>query len=305
MILEFLLVQNSLAGSNVPLQMSAEDDGWITIPPMLWQRRCIDAATRFLPTCPGVRAAWVGGSLARGEGDQFSDVDLNCLVSNDTLAFWRHHWSEVVARLVGPMAMARTINESIVGGFSLTGDWEHVDLIIHPLDSFARPVDCHVLYDPDGLIDHFSQATRSDNSMNAGDMSEFVFYLAGSFATLIGRGELILAQDAVVSLRQWLIRLMFAENRRRPIGGSRRLNDFLNAEQRQELQDAGVVMGSAVEATATAATMFYNFAVRARRLSVTDGSEFPELMFKVTERHLRRTLGELWPAGVRTDCGKP
>lgn len=265
-------------------------------PPMPWQRRCIEAATRILPNCPGVRAVWVGGSLARGEGDQFSDVDLNCLVSNDSLEFWRREWSAVVSRLVGPLTMARTINDSVIGGFSLTSDWEHVDLILHPRETFVRPVDCHTLYDPDRLIDAAPSPAQSDNLMNAGDMSEFFFYLAGSFATLIGRSELVLAQNAVISLRQWLVQLMFAENGQRPAGGARRLNSFLTAEQRQDLEKVGGALGSTEDVAAAAAMVFYNFSDRAKHVAEADGSTFPEPMRELTERHLRRTLGRMWPS---------
>lgn len=285
--------------------MSAEPDGRIAQPPMPWQQRCIAAATQILPDCPGVRAVWVGGSLARGEGDQFSDVDLNCLVSKDSLEFWRHRWSDVISELVGPLTMARTINDSIIGGFSVTRDWEHVDLIVHQLETFVRPAAYHVLYDPARLVDSApSRPVESDKSMSAGDMSEFFFYLTGSFATLIGRGELTLAQNSVLSLRQWLIQLMFVENGRKPIGGARRLNNYLTAEQQEDLEKIGMILDSPQQISASAAKVFYSFAGRAKQLTVIDGSTFPEPMFHVAERHLRRTLGKMWPSPDQTGNGR-
>ncbi|SDT43751.1 nucleotidyltransferase domain-containing protein [Microlunatus soli] len=269
---------------------------WLDTLPLPWQRRCIETAIEILPTCQGVRAVWVAGSLARGEGDQYSDVDLNCLITDDSIPFWRAQWSEVVARCVGNLTLSRTINDAIIGGFSLTSNWEHVDLILHPLTSFAhRPTDHRTLYDPDRLIESAPRSAAAEPQMDVGDMSEFFFYLAGSFATVIGRGELALAQDAVIDLRRWLVRLMLAENRLQPFGGARRLNPLLTAEQRAELEHVGA-LASLDDVTAAAAAIFSSFASRAERISRRDGIEFPQQMYEVTRHHLHQSLGVDGPA---------
>lgn len=275
--------------------MSTEFAAWLNTLPRQWQRRCIIGAIEILPTMPGVQAVWVAGSLARGEGDEFSDVDLNCLVSSGSIPFWREHWSDAVARCLGPLTLARTINDSIIGGFSLTDDWKHVDLILHPLTAFIRPADCRILHDPHGMIENAPARNEPDSPMEVDDMSEFFFYLAGNLATLIGRKELVLAQNAVISLRQWLVRLMLLENRTRPPGGARRLKPYLTPEQLQELEEAGLALGSLEEVSSAAAIVLDNFANRARRLAQDRATSFPDDLLLDTRRHLRRTLGPLWP----------
>lgn len=275
--------------------MDEEVDDWILSAPVPWQRRCLSAAIQILPTCPGVQAVWVGGSLARGDGDRFSDVDLNCLVTDDSLGWWGQQWSEVVSRLVGPLSLARTINDSIVGGFTVASDWRHVDLILHPIGTFTHPGDHHALYDPRRLLTPGVTA-HTDESMSVGDMSEFFFYLAGSYSALVGRGELVLAQNAVITLRQWLIRLMLKENLQTQVGGTRRLNRHLTTDQRHTLIHAGAALGSLEDTSTAVAAVFYDFAERAERLAIADGSAFPAAMRATAENHLRRTLGQQWPS---------
>ena len=46
------------------------------------QRRLIVGITRLLEVEPSVEAAWLAGSLGRGQGDRFSDVDVLALASD-------------------------------------------------------------------------------------------------------------------------------------------------------------------------------------------------------------------------------
>jgi predicted nucleotidyltransferase len=48
----------------------------------------------------GVMALWLGGSLARGEGDLYSDVDLRLAVTQETLEHWRQ--PDLDTLLAGP-----------------------------------------------------------------------------------------------------------------------------------------------------------------------------------------------------------
>lgn len=254
------------------------------------------AARSLLPVQPGVLAAWVGGSLARGQGDAYSDVDLNCLVTDESIPYWRTHWSNVAADCAGELVLARTIDDSIVGGFSLTADWKHVDLIVHRQSSFVVPPDFYVVYDPRAWLTHSAKKSPDNRFYDIGGMCEFFLYLAGSFATLIGRDELLLAQRAVIDLREWLIRLMIAENGNHWRSGQRRLNKYLTEGQRGELEALPTASASSAEATAAARAVFHNFVHRGRVLANRTGVAFPEQMLLAADQHLHRTLGSLWPS---------
>lgn len=74
--------------------------------PVVWQTRVVSAACTVQPDTLGIIAAWLGGSLASGTADRYSDVDLNCLVQDDDLPFWRNSWPSVVERCAGRLVLA-------------------------------------------------------------------------------------------------------------------------------------------------------------------------------------------------------
>ena len=46
------------------------------------QQALVDAIAKALGADPEIEAAWLGGSLGRGAGDAFSDVDIVALVAD-------------------------------------------------------------------------------------------------------------------------------------------------------------------------------------------------------------------------------
>ncbi len=77
--------------------------------------------TRFL-------AAWLVGSLAVGDADPWSDIDLHCCVADDAVDSLRDGgWKEVVDRMT-PTVMATEFHPGALGGYCITPDWVHLDL---------------------------------------------------------------------------------------------------------------------------------------------------------------------------------
>ena len=58
------------------------------LPDLPQRASIVEAASNIWPEA-GVVAIWVGGSLARGAGDLFSDVDFRVAVTQDQLAAWK------------------------------------------------------------------------------------------------------------------------------------------------------------------------------------------------------------------------
>jgi len=54
--------------------------------PTAEQQHLIDVLTRLIEVDPRVEAAWLAGSLGKGGGDEFSDVDLLLLVPENGAA---------------------------------------------------------------------------------------------------------------------------------------------------------------------------------------------------------------------------
>lgn len=106
-----------------------------------------------------VRAVFLKGSIARGEQDEFSDVDLYCVVDRDKFTEFLPrrisymesympliYWSE--ANFVGPQ---------IVGVYQ---DGLHLDLFTVSADAIPMKDAIEVLYDPEGLLQSYKGVTH-------------------------------------------------------------------------------------------------------------------------------------------------
>jgi hypothetical protein len=99
-----------------------------------------------------VRAAWVHGSVARGDADEVSDLDAIVAVADDDIpafaAGWRDRLDEVT-----PTVMARASHGTSGSWLAITPACQRFDLWVEPASSIASsPVHHrHVLFDHDDL----------------------------------------------------------------------------------------------------------------------------------------------------------
>jgi hypothetical protein len=187
------------------------------------QRALIDRAVVVVNGDDRILAAWLGGSYASGQADAYSDVDLHCLVVDDSAGWFTDHWSETAATIAGPLVLASNL-PGVIGGYALTSDWVHLDLIIHPA-SMLEPPDVEgvqPLYDPTKVIPaqaERSGATRQGDPYFPAAAVDLFFYFLGNLVVTFGRGELIVAHGGIVAVRSGLIDLMLAERGIRRTGG--------------------------------------------------------------------------------------
>lgn len=270
---------------------------WIESLPDAWQARVVMSASDQLSKEPGVVVVYVGGSLARGVGDVYSDVDLHCVVEDDALEFWRRHWSAAVARCAGRLVLASDLGGPIVGGFALTEAWEHIDFIVHARSEFQSPsVVSRPVYDPEGILSPPVTAEAAPvGPFYPDDLVRLFLYLVGNLVVTLGRGELIIAHGGVNALRDQLIMLMLAENGIRKTDGNKRLNPYLTEGQRSLLEDLPAVPVAADAITRACRTISVDFVARARRLAETTGEQFPTELLAATDRHLADHLSAWAP----------
>lgn len=114
----------------------------------------LDRSIETFAADPRVRAAWVHGSVARGEADEVSDLDVIIAVADDELPGFAAGWRDRLDRIT-PTVMARP-------SFGTSGSWlavsptcQRFDLWVEPASRVATsPVhDRHVLFDRDGLAE--------------------------------------------------------------------------------------------------------------------------------------------------------
>lgn len=264
---------------------------WRSICPASWQARTVEAAVEVLPATPGLLAAWLGGSLATGLADRFSDVDLNVVVPDEQLNWWRESWASVLERCAGPLVLAQAIGDPVVGGFALTTAWEHVDLVVHARSTLGRPDPCRVLHDPEGLLEErLGPVTSGEPYYPADDVTLFL-YLLGNLVVTVGRGELLVAHGGVGALRDLLVKLMLAENGVHKTDGQKRLNPHLTTEQRTVLEGLPTPGVRADEIVRACGVIRDELVERARRLADLTGASFPEELLAATDQHLARHLG--------------
>lgn len=99
--------------------------GTVMTPPRL--REPLATLVAVCEADPSVLAAWLGGSLARGVADDWSDIDLHILVEDvDEFGQGASGW---FARQM-PTVLVDRIPGVPNGFIFVTPDWVHVDLVV-------------------------------------------------------------------------------------------------------------------------------------------------------------------------------
>ncbi|NHI20703.1 nucleotidyltransferase domain-containing protein [Phycicoccus endophyticus] len=220
-----------------------------------------------------VLAAWLGGSLARGHGDAWSDVDLHLAVT-DASRFDPLAWAGGVL----PLVLADPI-PGVRGGYVLlTQDGLHVDVVLHPGEERPAPGEpVRTLLDRRGLLADTPGRLEAPGPprLPAQEVRLFLYLMYAAVAA-VHRGEVeALAHGASVMRDELLVSLMLAEGGRDG-GSGKRLAARLTAEQREALaalppvgvDQAGLL--TALEALAG------EYLARGRRLAARCASGWPE-----------------------------
>ena len=203
------------------------------------QRNLIERAKVVAADDDRILAAWLVGSYATGQADAYSDVDLHCLISDESTDWFREHWAETASAMLGPTVLERSL-PGMIGGFCLTPDWLHLDLILHP----RSELDPHTvtgltpLYDGSGDLLPKQPKPRVifDKPYFPDQTIALFLYYLGNLPVGPGRGELVMMHGGIFTWRDLLIEVMLAENGVRKRGGKKRLNPLLTDEQRRVLE---------------------------------------------------------------------
>lgn len=261
------------------------------------QQQVIERARAILPTDERVLAIYLIGSYATGTADRFSDVDVHCVVTDDTLGWYVENWADVLRSFTGPTVLTDRIPGIACGGLGITPDWVHVDLVIHPLGSFDRfQYDgVRVLFDRDGTL--FPDGDRPPVGGQPGtpywpqQTVNLFFYFLGNLVTVLGRDEHIVANQGLGLLRDQLIALMLAERGVRRTSGAKRLNALLSDEQRATLEAIPVAGTNPGDLFAANQYITRDFIRRGTALAKATGEPWPQPFVEATLAHLRRHFG--------------
>lgn len=114
----------------------------------------LDRAVTVFGSDPRVRAAWVHGSVARGDADEVSDLDVIIAVRDEDIPEFATGWRDRLDEIT-PTVMARPSFGRVGNWLVITPTCQRFDLWVEPASRIASsPVrDRHLLFDRDDLAD--------------------------------------------------------------------------------------------------------------------------------------------------------
>jgi len=258
------------------------------------QQAVIDRAPAILAADPRILAGWLVGSFATGQADAYSDIDLHCLITDDSADWFRGHWAQTATALVGPLVLAQDI-PGIIGGYTITPDWLHLDLILHSyseLDpktvSGLRP-----LYDRAGNLLPAGSTPRNvfaEPYFPDREIKQFLYFL-GNLPVLIARGERLISHASVTGFREIMTTVMLAERGIHDRGGAKRLNPFLTAEQRQSLESLPTAVMDDDQIIEALRVVTRAVRQRSKQLAARTGATWPQDLEAAALRSIQRQLG--------------
>jgi predicted nucleotidyltransferase len=223
-------------------------------------------------------AAWLGGSLAAGNADGYSDVDLRIAVADEAFDAFVATWETLVERLA-PTVLRRRIGPPegpIIT--AITPEWLRFDVAIVRSSTPDRLGD-RVLFDRRTSLPAASTPPAADPAARLPVLVEEFLRVLGLSRVAHGRDEVILATHGGGLLRWSLVELFLIENRARR-GGMLHLNQYLSAEQRAILETLPIDPWEHHAAVARA------FLPRARALMAAHGHPYPDALERATFTYL-------------------
>jgi hypothetical protein len=261
--------------------------------PTAEQQALIAALGGVLEVEPGVDAAWLAGSLGRGQGDAFSDVDMLALVGDGRSAEVSRSLPSKLSSIGAPVLVNALFSGRVLN--VVTEDWARYDISLIEAADLSR-------YDAAALAPLFNRSGLTPPSRPEAPyqvspeallklVQEFLRVL-GLAVVVVGRAEYALALSGVDQLRRMTFDLMLEENGVAPWnrGGALHRNPLLTEAQRQALASIppqSAARESVIEAHGALASLFLP---RARRLASQIGLAWPTAFEEATRRSLRRRL---------------
>jgi hypothetical protein len=252
-------------------------------------RDLLDRARRVLESDERVRALWLGGSLARGDADAASDLDLLVAVRDDARSELAAEWRSWLARIT-PTVIARALPFLPGSLYSVTPDGLRLDVVVEPVGALANTPfrTRRVVFDRDELTSRIPAPTATGPSREriAGLIEEF-FRDVGMFDVAITRRDLLLGNEGIHMTRSLLYQLFCEANAPLPPRGVKQWSAKLQPAQRELLESlpTGASDGSAL--VGATAAVYQAFLRSAREIAADHGIAWPSDLEASVRAHLR------------------
>jgi predicted nucleotidyltransferase len=257
------------------------------------QDTLIERIVALLERDKRIAAAWLAGSIGRGEEDEWSDVDVVALVTGNAAEIGRTY-AERSSAITDTVYADPLYGGAVVN--CITPDWQRFDLSFIEHAQLSR-------YDAKHLKALFNKGAPEPGGPAPSaepPMETRVLRIVREFLRVLGLTPLGMGREEYVNgltgighLRTALIDLMIEENGIAPRdrGGVLHLNRLLTEEQRKVLEalpPLSPTRQSLLEANVVLASLFLP---RAKSLCRRLGVAWPESMEAALRAYLLRTLG--------------
>jgi hypothetical protein len=256
-------------------------------------RPLFDRAAQVFAADARVRALWVSGSLARADADAHSDLDLVAAVADAEFDAVAGSWRTLLAAIT-PTVLARQIPFLPGSFYSLTPTCERLDVVLERVSAVRSSRSPRaVVFDRDGLDAQRPPApppAGPDRAKVETAIEEPLRYLA-LLPAVLGRGELLLAQEGYGHMRRRVSEIFLEANAPLPVTGVKHWRDKLRAEQYAVLES--LPWPAATREALIAANLEVGRALIRHGKPIAEklGVTWPEALERAVRAHLARELG--------------
>lgn len=257
-----------------------------------------DTVTPALVTALGqfsqIRAVFATGSIARGDADEYSDVDLLAVAEHDDIGPLAHRLATLHVPGLAPVVLFKTLDlgDTRVLNF-VTADWDRYDIALEPVEMIGAHTrtTTTTLFDRDGLTQRLA-APGSPRPVDPATVErltvEFLRVL-GLFAVGHGRHDWVTLASGGMLLRQLTISLFSEEIAVEDRGGLLHLRRTLEPAAYQQLAELPAIMAAPEVCRLAHQHIAEVFLAKARQLSQQVDVTWPTAL----EESVRRRLAPL------------
>jgi predicted nucleotidyltransferase len=249
-----------------------------------WQRLETDAR---------VRALWLSGSVARGEADAASDLDMIVTVADEDLEQFAATWRDWLADIT-PTVLAEPLPFAPGSFYSITPGFERLDVVV---ESASQIESTHfviraVVFDHDNLIALLPSPGPGPGPSPAtvsGLIQEF--FRVSAIETVIVRQDWLLAREHIHLLSSLTYQLFVQANAPMPAMGVKQWSAKLTAPQIDAMTALPTDARTLDELRHAQIALASLFVTNAEALATELGLAWPTELETAAAAHLHTTLG--------------
>lgn len=256
---------------------------------------CLDLLSDLLRADQRALGCWLAGSLGRGDGDEWSDLDLLVAVDPTSQnAFVAHFESQVTVRADIVLGKRLELGTATVLSY-VTDEWVRFDVSVVPPSDLARrdASGLRRIFDREGLHPTAGAALPpvGPSGARVAELTREFLRVLGLLPVVLGREELEVGASGAALVRTLLIELMVEASDVADRGGALSLRRLLPPEQLVALRRLPPIVATGESITAVHLACANEFLPLARELSERTNVPWPHALESALRRHLLSQLG--------------